>query len=64
MIWDKAIDGIIAFTVGKVGRWWIDVNNEIDVFIIDAESINNILLGEYKYWKELIGVKVLSTLKN
>ena len=38
MIWDKAIDGIIAFTVGKVGRWWIDVNNEIDVFIIDAES--------------------------
>ena len=63
MIWDKVIDGTIPFTVGKVGRWWDNVNNEIDVVAIDAESNNNILLGECKYWKEPVGINILTALE-
>ena len=64
MIWDKVIDGTIPFTVGKVGRWWDNVNNEIDVVALDAESNNNILLGECKYGKEPVGINVLTALEN
>jgi AAA+ ATPase superfamily predicted ATPase len=56
-IWDHRAT---VFTPQKVGRWW-DKNTEIDIVAIGRE--NNILFGEVKWSKNLVGVDIVASLK-
>lgn len=62
-IWEMSADGSLPFMVNKVGRWWDNKNNEIDVVALNDES-QEILFGECKYWKGLVGANVLKALEN
>ena len=53
--------GVWSFNFSKIGRYW-DNSTEIDIAAIDPEG-KNIILGECKYWKEPVGVNVLSDLE-
>lgn len=49
------------FHFSKIGRWW-DKNNEIDIVALDPDG-KNMILGECKYWKDVVGVNVLTVLE-
>lgn len=49
------------FHFSKIGLWW-DKNNEIDIVALDPDG-KNMILGECKYWKDVVGVNVLTVLE-
>ena len=49
------------FNFTKLGRYW-DARTEIDIAALDPEG-KNLILGECKYWQELVGVDVLRDLE-
>lgn len=60
-MWQMNTGGVWSFNFSKIGRYW-DNSTEIDIAAIDPEG-KNIILGECKYWKEPVGVNVLSDLE-
>ena len=50
------------FYFSKVGRWWDNENNEIDIVALDPDD-NNLILGECKYWNQTVGLNVLTALE-
>lgn len=61
-MWQLAAEGKWAFDLTKVGRWWNNQNEEIDVVALDEDG-HNIILGECKYWKQPVGCNILSELE-
>ena len=49
------------FHFDKVGRWW-NGNTEIDIVALESSG-NNIIFGECKYWKNKVGIDVLTSLE-
>ncbi len=60
-MWQMNADEKCPFTFSKIGRYW-DKNTEIDIAAIEPES-KELILGECKYWKEPVGINVLSALE-
>lgn len=60
-MWEMSSQGIWDFPFDKVGRWWDNQNNEIDIVAISEEE--NIVFGECKYWKDKVGINVLTSLE-
>lgn len=60
-MWQMNTGGVWSFNFSKIGRYW-DNSTKIDIAAIDPEG-KNIILGECKYWKEPVGVNVLSDLE-
>ena len=60
-LWQMSIDGTLPGLLEKVGRWW-DGSHEIDVVGL-SEADNLIVLGECKFWKDPVGMNVLSQLE-
>jgi len=60
-MWRLNAEGAWDFHFDKVGRWW-DGAIEIDIVALD-NSGNNIIFGECKYWKDIVGVNVLAALE-
>ena len=62
-IWDLCAEGTTwPCTFERVGRWWDNQNNEIDVVATDQEG-GNLLLGECKFWEGPVGINVLTALE-
>ena len=60
-MWQMNAGGMWPFTFSKIGRYW-DSNTEIDIAAIDPDG-KNLILGECKYWKEPMGINILSALE-
>ena len=60
-MWDLNAEGAWPFNFTKLGRFW-DSKDEIDIVALDPEG-KNLILGECKYWAELVGVSVLRNLE-
>ena len=60
-MWQMNADGTWPFTFSKIGRFW-GGDTEIDVVALDPEG-KNLILGECKYWKEPVGINILSDLE-
>ncbi len=60
-MWDLNADDAWPFHFTKLGRYW-DSQTEIDVAALDPEG-HNLILGECKYWKEPVGMRVLRDLE-
>ena len=64
LLWKMSADGTLPFTAGKIGRWWNNIDTEIDVVAIDEQTgDNNIIVGECKYWKDAVGLNILTKLE-
>lgn len=61
-MWDLGANGYWEFNFNKVGRWWDNKNNEIDIVALNTEG-NEIIFGECKYWKDTVGVNVFIDLE-
>lgn len=59
-MWKMNADEVWPFTFSKIGRYW-DNNTEIDIAAVDPDG-KNLILGECKYWKEPVGINILSDL--
>lgn len=60
-MWEMNAEGVWPFYFSKLGRYW-DAKEEIDIVAIDPEG-KNLILGECKYWQELVGIGVLRDLE-
>ena len=60
-MWQMNADKIWPFTFSKLGGYWSN-NTEIDIAALDPEG-KNLILGECKYWKEPVGINILSDLE-
>ncbi len=60
-MWQMNADEKCPITFSKIGRYW-DKNTEIDIAAIEPEE-KTLILGECKYWKEPVGINVLSSLE-
>ncbi len=60
-MWQMNADEKCPITFSKIGRYW-DKNTEIDIAAIEPEE-KMLILGECKYWKEPVGINVLSALE-
>lgn len=60
-MWELNANEIWPFTFSKLGRYW-DNNTEIDIAAVDPDG-ENLILGECKYWKEPVGVNILTELE-
>ena len=60
-MWQMNVNDAWPCIFSKVGRYW-DNSTEIDVVAVDMED-KNILFGECKYWKEPVGINILSELE-
>ena len=60
-MWEMNADEVWPFHFTKIGRYW-DSQIEIDIAALDTEG-NNLILGECKYWKEPVDIKVLQDLE-
>lgn len=60
-MWELNANGVFNFNFSKVGRWW-NKNKEIDIVAFDNTE-NNIIFGECKFWRNKVGVNVLSALE-
>lgn len=60
-MWKMNADGMWQFTFSKIGRYW-GSDTEIDIAAIDPDG-KNLILGECKYWKEPVGINILSDLE-
>ncbi len=60
-MWQMNADEKCPITFSKIGRYW-DKNTEIDIAAIEPED-KELILGECKYWKEPVGINVLSNLE-
>lgn len=60
-MWKMNADEVWPFTFSKIGRYW-DNNTEIDIAALDPDG-KNLILGECKYWKELVGINILADLE-
>lgn len=61
-MWQLSAEKTWTFEANKVGRWWDGKNNEIDIVAIDDDG-KNIIFGECKYWKGIVGINVLTALE-
>lgn len=62
-MWKLSAEGQIwPCTFERIGRWWDNQNNEIDIVGTDSEG-GNLLLGECKFWQGPAGVNVLGALE-
>lgn len=59
-LWKMNADGVWEFLFDKAGRWW-DGQNEIDLVALDSTG-KNIIFGECKYWKGVVGIDILEKL--
>lgn len=60
-MWQLNAEDKWNFHFDKVGRWWNN-NTEIDIVALDSTG-NDIIFGECKYWKDKVGIDVLSDLE-
>lgn len=60
-MWEMNANGLWPFNFSKIGRFW-GSDTEIDIAAIDPEG-KNLILGECKYWKEPVGINILSDLE-
>lgn len=60
-MWQMNADGMWPFTFSKLGGYWNN-NTEIDIAALDPDG-KNLILGECKYWKEPVGINILSDLE-
>lgn len=60
-MWELNAGGTWPFYFSKVGRYW-DSRTEIDIVALAPDG-NSIIFGECKYWKEPIGINVLTALE-
>ncbi len=61
-MWQLNANDAWSFNFDKVGRWWDNNGNEIDIVALD-QSGNNLILGECKFWKDPVGVNILLDLE-
>lgn len=61
-MWQLNAEGAWPFHFSKVGKYW-DAKTEIDIAAIDNDG-KNLILGECKYWQELVGASVLRNLES
>lgn len=61
-MWQLAGENTWDFTFSRVGRWWDNKGEEIDVVALDEEN-KNAIFGECKYWKNPVGVNILQELE-
>ncbi|MEA3417347.1 MAG: ATP-binding protein [Thermodesulfobacteriota bacterium] len=57
----ETLTGTLPFDYERLGRYW-DKNIEIDIMAIDREE-KNVLLGEIKWQKKPVGIKILGELR-
>jgi AAA+ ATPase superfamily predicted ATPase len=57
----EKLTGTLPFDYERLGRYW-DRNVEIDIMAID-EAEKNVLLGEIKWQKKPMGIKILGELR-
>ena len=57
----EKLTGTLPFDYERLGRYW-DRNVEIDIMAID-EAEKNVLLGEIKWQKKPVGIKILGELR-
>ena len=60
-MWKMNADEVWPFTFSKIGRYW-DNNIRIDIAALDPDG-KNLILGECKYWKDLVGINILMELE-
>lgn len=60
-MWQMNANEVWPFTFSKIGRYW-DSSTEIDIAALDPDG-KNLILGECKYWKEPVGVNILTELE-
>lgn len=60
-MWELNAKDFWPFYFSKVGRYW-NTTTEIDIVALDPDD-KNIIFGECKYWKEPVGINILSALK-
>ena len=60
-MWEMNADGAWSFNFSKIGRYW-DNKTEIDIAALDPDG-KNLVLGECKYWREEVGINVLTELE-
>ena len=61
-LWKMSAAGELPCLLDKVGRWWDNAGNEIDV--VGVSEIDGILiLGECKFWHGAVGMNVLQALE-
>lgn len=61
-LWKMSAEGDLPCLLNKVGRWWDNAGNEIDVVGL-AEDEGVLVLGECKFWQGVVGVNVLQSLE-
>ena len=61
-LWSLSSEGVWDFSFDRVGRWWDNVNHEIDAVAVDGSG-RNLLLGECKYWAGPVGINILRELE-
>ena len=61
-LWKMSADGDLPYLLDKVGRWWDNAGNEIDVVGV-SEDEGILVLGECKFWQGVVGVNVLQALE-
>lgn len=61
-MWSLAAEKRPGFVFNKVGRWWDIKGTEIDIVAVD-DAGGNMIFGECKYWKNPVGVNVLTALE-
>ena len=61
-MWQLAGEGTWDFTFARVGRWWDNKGEEIDVVATDDDG-KNIIFGECKFWKNPVGINILNALE-
>lgn len=60
-MWQLNAEDTWPFHFSKLGRYW-DAKTEIDIAAVDPEG-KNLILGECKYWRELMGSNILRELE-
>ena len=60
-LWELNGKNAWPFHFNRAGRWW-DGKDEIDLVALDHEGAN-IIFGECKYWKNAVGLDVLTSLR-
>lgn len=60
-MWRLNAEDTWPFHFSKLGRYW-DAKTEIDIAAVDPEG-KNLILGECKYWRELMGSNILRELE-
>ena len=60
-LWELSDSGELGFVPERIGRWWSG-SDEIDVVGLSTGE-KRAVWGEYKFWKDPVGVNVLRTLE-